>query len=80
MSMNTGVVIDIDRELEKIEYEIDTHKRLIEDLVWRRSELLINKEDLEMCELVDCIIEKGLTANEAMGIINKANFHSLGKN
>jgi len=64
------VVYDIDRELDKIEDDIGSHNRLIENLVWRRSELLVQKQDLEMCELIDCIIEKGLTANEALGIIN----------
>jgi len=65
-----SVAIDIDRELDRIEDDIDTHHKIIEELVWRRSELLVSKQDLEMCELIDCIIERGLTANEALGIIN----------
>jgi ribosomal protein RSM22 (predicted rRNA methylase) len=79
MSVNTGVVVDIERELEQIEYEIETHKGIIENLTWRRSELLINREDLEMCELIDCIVEKGITANEALGIINSVSMRSAGK-
>jgi len=70
MTERIEVVYDIDRELDKIEDDIETHNRLIENLVWRRSELLIQKQDLEMYELIDCIIEKGLSANEALGIIN----------
>ncbi|MCL2152672.1 MAG: hypothetical protein FWH57_06925 [Oscillospiraceae bacterium] len=73
MSANIDIFVDMDRELNQIEDEIENHKRIIENLIWRRSELLISKQDLEMCELIDCIIEKGLTANEALGIINSVN-------
>ena len=49
--MLQGTVVDtnIDAELEKIEGEIDAHNKIIEDLIWRRSELLTKKQDLEMC-------------------------------
>ena len=70
MLQNVESEIDLDKELEEIEDEIDTHNRIVENLIWRRSELLTKKQDLEICELIDCIIEKGITANEALEIIN----------
>lgn len=70
MSQNMNVEADLEKELEKIEEEIDTHNRIVENLVWRRSELLTQKQDLEICELIDCIIEKGLTTNEVLLIVN----------
>jgi len=69
MLQRIDVEIDLDRELDEIEDEIVTHNRIVETLIWRRSELLTKKQDLEMCELIDCIIEKGLTANEALELI-----------
>ena len=69
-NINVGIDIDLDEELEKIEEEIDSHKRIIEDLNWRRSELLAKKQDLEICELIDCIFEKGMSTNEALEILN----------
>jgi len=74
MSQNIDIRIDVDKELEKIEEEIETYNRRIEDLTWRRSELLCKKQDLEMCELVDCIVEKGLTINEALEILNSVDY------
>ena len=70
MAQNVDVEVDIEKELEKIEQEIDSHNRIVENLIWRRSELLTKKQDLEICELIDCIIEKGITANEALEILN----------
>ena len=69
-NINVEIDFDLDEELEKIEEEIDSHKRIIENLTWRRSELLTKKQDLEICELIDCIFEKGMTTNEALEIIN----------
>ena len=62
--------VDLDKELEQTEDEIVKHNRIIENLIWRRSELLTRKQDMEMYELIDCIVEKGMTANEALEIIN----------
>ncbi|MCL2152198.1 MAG: hypothetical protein FWH57_04440 [Oscillospiraceae bacterium] len=71
MLHNRGISIETDivSELERIEGEIEAHNRMVETLVWQRSELLTKKEDMEMCELVDCIVENGLTANEALELI-----------
>ena len=69
-NINVEIDFDLDEELEKLEEEIDSHKRIIEDLTWRRSELLTKKQDLEICELIDCIFEKGMSTNEALEILN----------
>ena len=70
MTSRINVTADIDKELEDVEEEIATQKKITDDLVWRRSELLAYKQDLDMYELFDCITEKGLTACEAINIIN----------
>jgi ApbE superfamily uncharacterized protein (UPF0280 family) len=69
-NINVEINSDLDEELEKIEEEITSHKKTIEDLTWRRSELLTKKQDLEICELIDCIFEKGMSTNEALEILN----------
>jgi len=69
------VGIDIEKELERIEEKINTQNRIIDELVWQRAELLTKKQDLEMCALIDCIIENGISANEALEII----VYALGK-
>ena len=75
MLQRVAVGIDIEKELERIEDKIITQNRIIDDLVWQRAELLTKKQDLEMCALIDCIIENGLSANEALEII----VYELGK-
>jgi len=70
--MPESVEIDLNKELVKIEEEIATHNRIVENLIWRRSALLTKKQDLEMCEFIDCIIEKGLSVNKALELINSA--------
>ena len=70
MSQNVDIEMDLDKELDRIEEEIDSHNRIVENLIWRRSELLTKKQDMEVCELIDCIYEKGMTANEALEILN----------
>jgi len=74
MSQNIDIEIDVDKELEKIEGELETYNRKIDDLTWRRSELLCKKQDLEICELIDCIVEKGITINEALEILNNVDY------
>jgi len=69
-NINIEIEIDLDRELEKLEDEIETYNRMVETLIWQRSVLLTKKQDMDMYELIDCIIERGLTANEALEIIN----------
>ena len=74
-SRGIDVETDIISELERIEGEIEVHNRMVETLVWQRAELLTKKEDMKMCELIDCIVENGLTANEALGFL----LNELGK-
>ena len=74
MSQKIDIEIDIDKEIEQIEGEIEAYNRRVEDLTWRRSELLCKKQDLEICELIDCIVEKGITINEALEILNGVDY------
>ena len=62
--------INLDKKLDELESEIGSHNRIIEDLIWQRSELLAQKQDLDMYALIDCINEKGLTTREALEMIN----------
>lgn len=75
MLQRVVIRIDVEKELDRLEEEIIAQNRIIDDLVWQRAELLTKRQDLEMCELIDCIIENGLTANEALDII----VYALGK-
>jgi len=74
MSQNIDVGIDIDKELEIIEEGIEKYNKLLDDLIWQRSELLVKKQDLEVYELVDCIVEKGISLNEALEILNSVDY------
>ena len=72
MAGEKSVKNDLDRELERIEEEIVTHRKTVENLVWQRSELLTKKQDLDMYELIDCINENCMTANSALEILNNS--------
>jgi len=72
MLQKTVAGIDLEEELERIEEDLAEQNKVIEDLVWRRNDLLTRKQDLELYEFIDCIFENGLTANEALGIIVSA--------
>ena len=74
MSQNIDVGIGIDKELEIIEEGIEKYNKLLDDLIWQRSELLVKKQDLEVYELVDCIVEKGISLNEALEILNSVDY------
>jgi hypothetical protein len=70
MAQSIETLNDINEEIEEIDRAIIRHSRIVENLKWRRYELLIREQDLEMSELIECIIEKGLTARDALRIIN----------
>jgi len=64
-----GNDLQLEEELERIEGDIAVQNKVVEDLIWRRADVLTRIQDLEMCALVDCIFENGLSANEALKII-----------
>ena len=75
MSHTIDVSIDLDKKIEEIEKAIVTYNEIIEGLKWQRYELLSNKHDLDMNDVLECIIEKGLSANEVLKMINGAKMH-----
>ena len=70
MSQTSGVTNDLDKKIEEIEKTIITYNEIIEGLKWQRYELLSSKHDLDMNDVLECIIEKGLSANEVLKMIN----------
>lgn len=72
MSQTINIITDLDKEIEEIDKAIITYNEIIEGLKWQRYELLSNKHDLDMNDVLECIIEKGLSANEVLKLINGA--------
>jgi hypothetical protein len=68
-NIETNLKNNVEEELDRVEEELDNQKKLVDDLVWKRSELLIKKQNLEFSALADCIYENGLTANEALELL-----------
>lgn len=61
----------LDKELEFIDYTITEYSLKIAQLRNRRCELLAEKQDLDLNDVFECIIEKGLSASEIMQFISK---------
>ena len=61
----------LDKELEFIDFTITEYSLKIAQLKNRRCELLAEKQDLDLNDVFECIIEKGLSANEIMQFISK---------
>ena len=61
--------IDLCEEMEKIDEAIIECSEMIHELSQRRYELLAMKQNLEMDEVFESIIESGLSPNEVMEVI-----------
>jgi len=59
-----------DSEMQRIENAIVGYNLEVESLVRERYELIANKEELEMQEVFDCAIERGITPKEMMELVN----------
>ena len=70
MSQTIDFLGDLDNKIEEIDKAIVTYNEIIEGLKWQRYELLSKKHDLDMNDVLECIIEKGLSANEVLKMIN----------
>ena len=75
MSQVKDVIVDLDKKIVEIDKAIVTYNEIIEGLKWQRYELLSKKHDLDMNEVLECIVEKGLSANEVLKLINGVQSH-----
>lgn len=60
---------DLSAEIAELDRAIVRQGITLDNLKARRYELLIHQEDFEMQDVIDCIIENGLTAQEAIKAI-----------
>ena len=59
-------------ELSNIEEKIRAHRMQIEKLTGEKYKLLTKIQALDMDVVLQCIVEKGLTSNEVMEMINSS--------
>jgi len=72
MPQNLKKPVDYDEELAQIEAIISNYKRELKQLTAQRYELLLKKQHVDMDIVLEHIIEKGLTANEVLELIDNA--------
>ena len=72
MSHDILVQSDLEKEMEETEKAIIMHGEIVENLRERRYELIAMKQDLEISEVIECIIENGLSAKEVMDVLSIA--------
>ena len=61
-----------DAELKSIDNKIKAHKAQIDALNAQRRKILVKVKDLDMDVVLECIVEKGLSSNEVLQLINSA--------
>jgi len=61
--------IDFDKEVEAVDRAIVTHEKEIEELISKRYELIAQKNDLDMQEVVECLFESEMEPKEVMELI-----------
>jgi len=77
MTQTSNTPIDFDREVEAVDSAIVAHKREIEELISKRYELIAQKSDLDMQEVVECLFECDLDPKEVMEFIVAAKNRKL---
>lgn len=63
---NERAVSGLDEELEEIDNTIIEYNIKVRNLIERRCELLAQRENAQMQDVLDYIIEKGITPREAL--------------
>ena len=66
------MLAEFDAELAEIEEKIRGYKWQIALLTEERHRLLAKRQDVDMDIVLKCIVEKGLSSNEVLNIINEA--------
>ena len=72
MTKGNTILADIDVELSYIENKIKALKAQIDDLNGKKLMLLSKMRNVDMDVVLGCIVEKGLTANDVLNLINNA--------
>ena len=72
MSQINDTLIDYDVEIEAVDSAIVARKSEIDELINKRYELIAQKYDLDMREVIECLFESDLTPNEVMELIKSA--------
>ena len=66
------IVNDCDAELENIDIRIMAHKEQIRKLKTKKIRLLEKRKNVDMDVVLQCIEDKGLTANDVLKLISNA--------
>jgi hypothetical protein len=72
MLQNSYVQIDFDREIGRVDKAIGSLGNELEELVYKRYELVARKHGLDMQELMEFVIENDLMPKEVMELVNSA--------
>jgi len=64
--------IDYDKEIGRVDKAIVALSNNLEDLVYKRYELIAQKHNLDINELVKCIVENNLVSKDVMELIVSA--------
>ena len=76
MLYKSYVNIDYDKEIGRVDKAIVALSNELEDLVYKRYELIARKHDLDAQELMACIVENDMMPKEVVEVLVSA----LGKN
>ena len=72
MTQRTQIDIDYDKEIGRVDMAIVALGAELEDLVYKRYELVARKHKLDAQELMNCIVENNLMSQEVIGVISSA--------
>jgi len=67
-----NTAVDYDKDLAQIDAIINEYKKELKQLTAQRYRLLSKKQHVDMDIVLEHIIEKGLTANEVLELIDSA--------
>ena len=66
------IQIDYDKEIGRVDKAIIALSSELEELVYKRYELIAHKHDLNVQELMECIVENDLMPSEVVEIMVSA--------
>ena len=69
MSEENGISIEFDKEIEAVDRAIVAREKEIEELICKRYELIVQKNDLDMQEVIECLFESNINPKEIMELI-----------
>jgi hypothetical protein len=72
MLQKSYVQIDYDKEIKRIDKAISSLGNELEELVYKRYELVAQKYGLDLQELMEFIVDNGLMPKEVVELLNSA--------